>query len=196
MDKKWIVRSQNLYLIRELWKMWSGKDVTAFYKLIGIDDTSYSAFIRNYDKNEEADRKITKRQEKIIHAGFQYKWFTGEPELFDQTFQITDKMWLAFIHSDRFNEVYNSVNEIIKDRIKFPSSDKEMEYYKVYKAVYKYNYKAMVKQIEKGMEEIEVGKLSADAIKDMLVLTERMEQFIADVKAVHRYYEINSRYKN
>lgn len=193
MNKKWIVRSQNLYIIRELWKMWSDKDVTVFYKMIGIDDTSYSAFIRNYEKREEADRKIAKRREKIITQGFRYEWFTGEIELFDQSFQITDKIWLAFIHSNRFDDVYNRVNEIIKNRIKYPSSDSMMEYYKVYKAVHKYNYKVIMKQIEKGMEEIEVGKLSADAIKDMLVLTEKMEQFIADVKAVHRYHEICSR---
>lgn len=190
-----MVRSQNLYLIRELWKMWSDKEVTVFYKMIGIDDTSYSAFIRNHEKMEEADRKITKRKEKIILAGFQYEWFTGETELFDQTFRITDKMWSAFIHSGRFDEVYNRVNEIIKNRIKYPSSDNTMEYYKVYKAVYKYNYKVIMKQIEKGMEEIEVGKLSKEAIKDMLVLTEKMEQFIADVKTMEHYYDIQSRYK-
>ena len=193
MDKKWIVRSQNLYIIRELWKMWSDKDVAVFYKMIGIDDTSYSAFIRNYDKREEADRKILKRKEKIILAGFQYEWFTGEIELFHQTFRITDKIWLAFIRSGRFDDIYNKVYEIIQNIIKSPNSDRNMAYYKVYKAVYKYNYKVVMKQIEMGIKEIEVGKLSADAIKDMLVLTEQMEQFIADVKAVQRYYELTGR---
>lgn len=195
MDEKWMIKSQNLYIIRELWKMWSDKDVAVFYKMIGIDDTSYSAFIRNYDKREEADRKITKCKDKILHAGFEYKWFTGETELFDQTFGITDKIWSAFIHSSRFDKVYNRVHEIIKNRIKVPSSDEEMEYYKVYKVVYKYNYKVIMKQIEKGMEEIEVGKLSKDAIKNMSELTKKMERFIADVKTMEHYYDIQSRYK-
>ena len=70
-----------------------------------------------------------------------------------------------------------------------------MEYYKVYKAVYRYNYKVVIKQIEMGMKEIEVGKLTKDEIKDMIELTKKMEQFIADVKTMEHYYDIQSRYK-
>ena len=198
-EKLWVVQSQNLYIMRKIWSEYSGRDIDAFYKIIKISNSDYSLFIRKREKASYANKKIAKRKEKILAAGFKYEWFTGEIPLCDAGFKITTQEWLQFVLAKRGNDIYKSVeSKIVKnyrEAISDQLSDRLREVLEVSKRIKKHDPKNVARQLKMYLDDIDVGSLSEKEIDELMLLSEQMQEFIEDIKAIKRYNEIMNRAK-
>lgn len=191
-EQQWITRSQNLYIIREIWGKYAERDADAFHNLIGINDSHYSSFIRKKKISAEADRKIKKCREKIVNAGFKYEWFTGEIPLCDRGFLINSLDWERFTMAKRGTPLYRKIAEQVKERMWLVISDLDCEAKEVYKVVLQHNPRKVAKQFEKYLDSIDLKSLSEVEIKEIVKLSEKVSQFMKDVEAIKRYYEIRN----
>lgn len=191
----WRKRSQNLFIIREIWKEHSGRKMSEYYDLIGINDSDYSAFIKNVDKMIEADRQIEKYKNKIENAGFQYGWFTGEKKICDDSFGIKDNKWDEFAVSKRGTDIQRAIAKKIRTRLILIKSDKEYEFHKVYIVVKKHNPKSVAKQMESFLDNLDLKTLTAAEIEELVKLSNRLEELVLDIRAIKRVHDIAERKK-
>lgn len=194
-NTKWLHRSENLYIMKEIWKLFSGRPMTEYYKLLGIKDSDYSAFMKHEDKNAFATRKIEKQKDKIEKAGFDYNWFTGEVILNDQFSEVNDKQWdNLFKEADSDKNIEKKIGIYVA--AVYGDYGKSLEYYKVYKVVTRHNPNRVASELKKYLEDIDTSKLLEEEIDNILKLEKTMEEFLADIKAIKRCLQIKKRTKN
>lgn len=194
-NAKWLHRSENLYIMKEIWKLFSGRPMTEYYKLLGIKDSDYSAFMKHEEQNAIATRKIEKQKDKIVKAGFDYKWFTGDIILNDQFSEVDDKQWYNFFEeADSDKGIEKEIGKYVA--AVYGDYGKVLEYYKVYKVVTRYNPNRVANELRKYIEDIDTSKLLEEEIDNILKLEETMEEFLADIKAIKRCLQIQKRTKN
>lgn len=194
-NAKWLHRSENLYIMKEIWKLFSGRPMTEYYKLLGIKDSDYSAFMKHEETNAFATSKIEKQKDKIVKAGFDYNWFTGEVILNDQTSGVDDKQWERFFRDAKSCKNVEKQIRIYIDELS--EGDRgNWEYYKVYKVIIGYNPNKVARELKKYLDDIDTSKLLEEEIDNILKLEKTMEEFLADIKAIKRCLQIQKRTKN
>lgn len=151
--------------------------------------------IKHPETDAEAIHKIEKNKKRIQDAGFKYEWFTGEISLCDNLFLIKESEWKAFANAKRGTNIYNNVDDKIYEHIKIVKSEPQRAYHSVYRAIRTYNPNGITNDLNKYITAIDLSSVSERDINGLVALADKMEQFISDVRAIKRYYEIMGKKK-
>lgn len=190
----WFERSRNLYIIREMWKIFSGKPMDVLYKGIGINNSDYGSFIRNESEFSHADNRIAKNKKKIEQMGFSYGWVYGTKNLDDQSFMVNEAEWKVLLKGSKENEHYKEIKKKADLAICGIKNDGEdLEAFKLYKVIEQYNPNLIARDLKKYLERIDVNTLLEEDIKSISDLESQLENFLLDVKAIKRCMEIRKR---
>ncbi|ODR36377.1 hypothetical protein [Eisenbergiella tayi] len=190
----WFERSRNLYIIREMWRTFSGKPMDVLYKGIGINNSDYGSFIKNESEFVHANNRIKNNQKKIELMGLSYGWVYGTKNLDDQSFMVNETEWKILLQGNKENKRYKEIRKKAALAICGIKNDGEdLEAYKLYKVIEQYNPALIARDLKKYLEKIDVNTLLEDDIKNICDLENQLENFLLDVKAIRRCLEIRKR---